>query len=146
MCAPMPPKNSRQTRKKDWDESTHRRRKKEPHVGIFWVVNAKPIIDSTLLSKAETYDDFLIHAGGHDKVWERYQQSGLVPADMEYEESPRGRVMFNTKTRRFTLLADRCILKRKDLVGRIMSEMKLPENTATDTDSHYRCGICLHSG
>jgi hypothetical protein len=28
------------------------------------------------------------------------------------------------------------------VVRRIMSELKLPRNTETDTDSHYRCFRC----
>ncbi len=60
------------------------------------------------------------------------------------EEFPRGRVMYNTKTRRFTLLADRCILRDKGVVGRVMSELHLPgENTDKGTDAHYRCSSCL---
>jgi hypothetical protein len=30
----------------------------EPHVGIFWLVDGKPLIDSTALSEAEDYGDF----------------------------------------------------------------------------------------
>ena len=143
MCAPMPPKNSRQTRKRDWDESTTRRRKKEPHIGIFWVVGGKPIIDGTPLSQAEPYADHLTHPRGHVDVWPLFQRNGIAPNDMEYEEVPRGRVMYDTKIRRFKLLADRCILKRKDLVRKIMAAMNLPSNnTDQRTDSHYRCTAC----
>jgi hypothetical protein len=39
---------------------------------------------------------------------------------------------------------DRCILKDKKQVSRIMASMNLPDNTHTSTDSHYRCPACLH--
>jgi len=120
------------------------RRKKEPRVGIFWVLNGEPLIDSAPLPEAEPYGDHLTHPRGHAAVWERYQRGGIVSQEMEYEESPRGRVMYNTKTRRFTLLADRCILRDKDLVRKIKSQMNLPRNTERDTDSHYRCFACLY--
>jgi hypothetical protein len=127
--------------------SPAQRRKKEPHVGIFWVVNAKPIIDSTPLGEAEPYGDHLTHAPSHIDVWTLFQRNGIAPLNMEYEEAPRGRVMYDTKTRRFTLLADRCILKRKDLVGKIMSAMNLTgKNIDKGTDSHYRCADCLCKG
>ena len=115
----------------------------EPRVGIFWLVDGKTLIDSTSLSEAEPYGDHLTHPRGHIDVWEQWRLSGKVPAESEYEEFPRGRVMYNAKTRRFMLLADRCILRDKNVVRRIMSELKLPRNTATDTDSHYRCPACL---
>src|ERR1039458_8987371 len=76
----------------------------EPHVGIFWIVNGKSLIESTPLSEAEPYGVFLTHPRGHAEVWEAFQRAGAVPREVEYEESPRGRVMFNTRTKRFTLL------------------------------------------
>jgi hypothetical protein len=123
------------------------RQKKEPQVGIFWIVDGKPLIDSTPLSQAEPYGDHLTHARGHAEVWGQYQRVGVVPIDMEYEESPRGRVMYNTKTQRFRLLADRCILRDRSMVSTIMKVMNLPNKT-TDrgTDSHYRCSACPPTG
>jgi hypothetical protein len=118
--------------------------KKEPHVGIFWLIDGKLLIDSTPLSQAEPYGDHLTHARGHAEVWEQYQRVGTAPSDMEYEESPRGRVIYHTTTRRFMLLADRCILTGKGIVHQIMSNMSLPRGTETDTDNHYRCSACLH--
>jgi hypothetical protein len=123
---------------------TTQRRKEEPRVGIFWAIDGKPLIDTTPLSEAEPYGDCLTHPRGHAAVWEHYQASGIVPKDAEYEEFPRGRVMYNTKTRRYALLADRCILKDEKLVRRILSELQLPRTTEKSADSHYRCSSCLH--
>ena len=118
----------------------------EPHVGIFWVVSGKSFIDCTPFSEAEPYGDFLTHPRGHAEVWEAFQRAGTVPRNVEYEECPRGRAMYNTKTRRFTLLADRCILREQNVVRRIMSELRLPRNTETRPDSHYQCpGCCLRA-
>jgi hypothetical protein len=119
------------------------RREKEPHVGIFWLLHGKLVIDSTPLSEAEPYGDHLTHPAGHDTVWRKFQKSGIVPADIEYEEPPRGRVIYNTKARRFTLLADKCILRDKSAVSKIKSAMGLPRNTEADTDIHYRCSVCI---
>jgi hypothetical protein len=116
----------------------------ESRVGIFWVLNGEPLIDCAPLREGEPYGDHLTHPRGHAEVWERWQRNGTVLPDMEYEEAPRGRVMYNTKTRRFTLLADKCILRDKNVVRRIMSELRLPRSTETGTDSHYRCFVCLH--
>jgi hypothetical protein len=115
----------------------------EPKVGIVWLLDGQLVIDSTPLSEAENYGEFKVHPGNHYAVWSRLQRVGIVPAEMEYEQAPRGRVMYSTRTRGFTFLADRCILKDKGIVRRIMSEMNLPKDTATDTDSHYRCFRCL---
>ncbi len=116
----------------------------EPRVAIFWVVSGKPVIDSIPLSGAEAYGDFRIHPGDHYSVWSKLQQAGAVPAEMEYEEAPRGRVMYSTKTGRFTLLADRCILCHRQFLAQIRSELHLPRSMKLDTDSHYRCFACLY--
>jgi hypothetical protein len=56
-------------------------------------------------------------------------------------------VSYNERTGKYTLLADRCILGRKSLVGKILSGMHLPvRGTETGTDSHYRCFRCLRPG
>jgi hypothetical protein len=80
------------------------------------------------------------------EVWTLFKQGDIVPTEMEYDENPRGRVTYNTKTLRFTLLADRYILHDQNLVMKIMSEMNLPQDTTTDKDSHYRCAVCLKTG
>jgi hypothetical protein len=116
----------------------------EPQVGIFWLVSGNLVIDSTPLTEAEPYGDFLIHPGSHLEAWRLFQRSGSVPANVEYEELPRGRVVYNTRTQRFTLLADTCILRDTDIVNKIMFEMNLPNRkTCKGTDSHYRCFVCL---
>jgi hypothetical protein len=94
---------------------------------------------------AEDYGAFKGHPGDHCSVWEKLQRGGAVPADMEYEECSRGRVMYDTRARRFSLLADKCILKNNVVIRKIISKMNLPsKNTDMGTDSHYRCFACLH--
>ena len=115
-----------------------------PHVGIFWLLNGRLIIDSMPLGEAEPYGDHLTHPRSHIDVWVHWRLGGKVPDESEYEEFPRGRVMYNTKTHRFRLLADKCILRDKDMVSRIMSELHLPtESTDKGSDLHYRCSSCL---
>jgi hypothetical protein len=52
--------------------------------------------------------------------------------------------MYSPSTNAFTLLADRCILKRKELIAKIKEELRLPKQTTLGTDNHYRCFHCLH--
>ena len=115
-----------------------------PRLGIFWLVAGKLLIDSAPLSDCEKYGDHLNYPDSHIRVWERWQEVGKAPAETEYEEHARGRVMFDTKAKRFTLLADRCILKKKELIVQIKEELHLPKQTSLGTDPHYRCFRCLH--
>lgn len=115
----------------------------EPRLGIFWLVDSL-LIDSAPLSECEKYGDNLNFPGSHISVWEQWRQAGKAPAESEYEEYPRGRVMCDIKTKKFSLLADRCILRRKDLIAAIKKALCLPKQTSLGTDSHYRCFHCLH--
>jgi hypothetical protein len=118
---------------------------REPQVGICWLIGGKLVIDSTGLSNAESYGAFKVYPGDHCSVWENLQRVHVVPADAEYEEFPRGRVMYDTKTRRFRLLADRCILKDRGVVTKIIASMNLPrKHMDIGADDHYRCFDCLH--
>lgn len=118
--------------------------KQEPRVGIFWLYNGQLIIDSTPVSQAEPYADSLGHATGHIDHWALLQQSGAVPSEVEYEQHPRGRVVYDKRQETFHLLADKCILDRRDLITKIKYELHLPKGTKLGTDAHYRCYRCLN--
>jgi hypothetical protein len=121
----------------------------QPMVGIFWLLGRLLILDASPLSEAEPYGDCLGHRKSHYNYWTAQQRLGTVPCDMEYEESPRGRVIFNTKTKRFALYADRCILEQNLVVNQIMRAMSLPASqTKVGTDGHfghYKCFKCLET-
>lgn len=116
-----------------------------PEVGIFWLKpDGRILMDGKPLSEAEKYGDLAIFDGTHTKLWDTFQRNGIVPPDVEYEEWPRGRVSYDTKTRKFYLFADPCILKDKGLINKIKNDFKLPSaQIKTQGDSHYRCPKCL---
>lgn len=118
-------------------------RKAEPCVGIFWLVDDQLLIEMTPLRAAEPYGNCLTHPSSHIGVWQRYQQSGRVPVDMDYEEQPRGRVIYDRVAEAFTVLADQCILKRKAWIERIKKTLRLPKDLTVRTDPHYKCFRCL---
>ena len=117
-----------------------------PRVGILFVHDEYPWIDSTPLDKAVLYGDVLTHDKGHDAFWEHLQACSSVPRDEEYDECPRGRVCYDRKTKRFHLYLDRCIRRNEDMVARIIDAMNLPPHPLTEVqlDSHYRCPGCMH--
>ena len=84
-----------------------------PKVGILFVHDEYLWIDSTPINEAVLYGDMLTHDNGHDTFWEHLQACSSVPNDEEYDECPRGRVCYATKTKTFHLYVDRCILNRK---------------------------------
>ena len=75
--------------------------KTEARLGIFWLVDGKLLIESAPLSECEQYGDHLNYPGSHIRVWERWQEFGKAPAETEYEEYARGRVMYGTNANTF---------------------------------------------
>ncbi|MGO9570725.1 MAG: hypothetical protein ACLP5H_24635 [Desulfomonilaceae bacterium] len=56
---------------------------------------------------------------------------------------PRGRVLYNEKTRKSEILDDRNILEKNFLVTRIVQEFHLEKSNGRFLeDEHYRCAIC----
>ncbi len=124
-----------------------------PSVGIVWGIRdgAGPLLlvtDRTPLAEAEPYGDCLTHPGGHHEVWEGWRRLGPaglarrgLPAAIawhEYEHFPRGRVVLDTGTGRFTLYADRR-LQAPGTLRRVLRAFGLdPARCAVRCDPHYR--------
>ena len=123
-----------------------KQKRQEPDVGIMWLVRDQLIFDSVPMREAEASGEHWDHPRSHIEVWEHLQRLGKVPRESEYEEFPRGRVIYDSASGKFTLLADKCILDRTDLIDKIKNALHLPKSTKTGTDLHYRCFRCLYGG
>ena len=119
-----------------------------PAVGIFWRVTDCLVLERSVLAEAEPYGDCLTHAGGHYERWETWRAlsaSGLRAASLpveiatsEYDDWPRGRVVYEVPTRRFVLYADRR-LRRPMIVSVLRGAFGLSAAVVTVRgDPHYR--------
>ncbi|MGB8900757.1 MAG: hypothetical protein WCC90_16630 [Methylocella sp.] len=121
-----------------------------PSVGIFWRVNGVLVIDRSTLDEAEPYGEFITHAAGHYERWQEWQELGgarLVAkgypdriSSTEYDQWPRGRIVYETPMRRFVIYADRR-LQKPDIIGALKTAFGLTESELIVTirsDSHYR--------
>ena len=133
----------------------HARGNTSAAVGIVWGVrdssgSHRLVIDSTPLAEAEPYGDFLTHPRGHYEVWEGWRRLGparlarrglpTVIAWHEYEHFPRGRVVFNTRSRRLTLYADGK-LQGAATLPRVLRAFGLgPLVCDVHSDPHYHTG------
>ena len=114
-------------------------------VGIIFLLDSdRLLIESSDISEAETCAGFVNHRRGHDKFWAQLQSDGLAPGDEDYITIPRGRVIFSAQTQQYSLLLDRCILKKPKLVRKIRECMNLrSRGLLISTDGHYRCAYCM---
>lgn len=115
-----------------------------PKVGIVFVHGECLWVDSTPIDDAILYGEVLTHDKSHADYWQELQACGAVPSDEEYDEVPRGRVCYDTRSRVYHLYLDGCILRDREMVKKIIRAMTLPSaRTEINTDSHYRCPTCM---
>lgn len=122
-------------------------------VGIFWAIRdpARGIVlvtDRTPLARAESYGDHLTYSSGHYEYWTHLRRLGhegltrrglplAITAD-EYEEWPRGRVVYDAGVNRFVIYVDRK-LQTTEIVERIAAAFDIPPGAYWRSfDSHYR--------
>ena len=128
-------------------EASHRGK-----VGFFWIVPDRLGQDAIIgeaidLAKAETYGEALTHPLGHYDYWNLLKARG--PAWLrvrnlsgrllatEYEDWPRGRLVFFPAQNSFTLLADRRILRPSRLMM-VWAMFKVAEHRVDlRRDGHY---------
>ena len=97
------------------------------------------------LEAAEPYGDFLTFAGGHYEVWEGWRNIKdhdpalrTVVRTFEYEDWPRGRIVFDQMKKLFILYADRKLML-PDTITQIQARFALsPDKTIVETDFHYQ--------
>lgn len=121
-------------------------------VGPFWVVEEKGqaaiIAVAVPFDRASAYGDMLTADTGHLEHWSRLARRGAralreaeiptAPVWSEYEEWPRGRVLYDRRNQRFVLRADRQ-LHRPEFVRLIADHFGLVAAGATILpDDHYR--------
>jgi hypothetical protein len=97
------------------------------------------------LDQAEPYGDCLTYGPGHYETWARRRRDQTVdPAlraivrSYEYEDWPRGRIVFDRARDLFILYADRK-LQTPETIAYIATQFHLPaERTEIQTDFHYQ--------
>ncbi len=120
----------------------------EPCVGIFWRVGGVLVVDRSTLAEAEPYGDHLTHAAGHYERWAHWRKLGAsrsaalgLPRQIavtEYDEWPRGRIVYEKPAQRFVIYADRR-LQAPDVIAAVKTAFGLGGSEAVvKSDLHYR--------
>lgn len=120
-----------------------------PLIGIFWMISTSDgvrlLAVSCPLDKAEPYGDCLTFGPGHHEIWQGWRQARELDAVAravvrahEYEDWPRGRIVFNRAQDRFILYCDRKLMRTKT-IEEIQQRFHLPaDRTAVEADFHYQ--------
>ena len=116
---------------------------KVPEVGIFFVVNGEPLVRGIPWTENPCYGDYRTYSMNHPDFWDFLTKRKLRSCHWRYEEVARGRVNYHEESGKFTLFADRCIIKKKRLVRAILTAFNLPRKTNVVVSDHYQCLGCL---
>ena len=121
-----------------------------PHVGIFWLVQmsngeTRLLTANCSLDQAEPYGDCLTFGSGHYETWAHWRRDRTVDPDMralvqsyEYEDWPRGRIVFGRSRDLFIIYADHQLLTPATIT-RIETQFHLPgERIQVQSDVHYQ--------
>jgi hypothetical protein len=119
-------------------------------LGIFWLVQTsndevRLLTAGCPLDQAEPYGDCLTYGSGHYETWVHWRRDRTVdPAlralarSYEYEDWPRGRIVFDRARDLFILYADRKLLTHATIAP-IQAQFHLPEErTKIKSDFHYQ--------
>ncbi len=122
-------------------------------VGFFWFLPSSkphgmrqilPVIIT--LSDAERYGECLTHPSGHADFWRELGKSGrnAIASTTEYDDHPRGRVVFDTKSNKSVIYIDDR-LKANVYIKKILTEYMINCNSyIIRLDEHYRMkALCL---
>ncbi|OBQ92527.1 hypothetical protein A9K66_10795 [Mesorhizobium sp. AA23] len=122
-------------------------------VGYFWLLVDRDGCDAILadtldLAGAETYGELLTHPCGHYDFWEKMKRRGpawlrarnlsAALLSTEYEDWPRGRVVYSPSQDRFYIYADSRI-QTPARIALVRQRFQISgSNVAISGDSHYR--------
>jgi hypothetical protein len=109
----------------------------EASVGIFWKLKDSIVSKTTTLNEAEVSDDFIDSPDSHVEYWEIVRKQKAELFYYEYDEIPRGRVVFSKNNRCFYVYMDKTFFTKifKQL---IIDDFKLHgQQIKFMSDQHY---------
>lgn len=106
-------------------------------IGIFWVYHGKLLATAFGLNAGMKYGDALNGPTDHVKYWPVFQARYAALRDLEYQDVPRGRVLFMQPTRQFRVYMDKTLHKTA-IKSALRKAFSLPASrTHFLTDAHY---------
>jgi len=112
-------------------------------VGIFWILDGHiPQADDDIIRESipythgEEYGDFINGWSAHVDFWALVQR--VFTTDLEYDEVPRGRVVYSKRDGTFLVYGSKAFVADEAQRARILMLFCLPENkTVFRSDEHY---------
>ena len=129
------------------DDNSRLDESRAPAVGIFFWYENQLFIDDLPTAEAQPYAGTFKNGNSeHMSFWRNLKRAGLVDQHMEYDQIPRGRVVYVIPDDRYYIWLDKCIKKEK-IIDQIVKEFNIPLKKYTvGEDAHYKCPSCMPKG
>jgi hypothetical protein len=109
-----------------------------PEVGIFWLHGKKLLKHSVPLEEGMEYGDFINGPLGHYEFWEKNGNRMPGLQDREYDQVPRGRVVYSGKEQTFFVYSSRKLIADTENRKILLEAFHLTEETVVfRSDEHY---------
>lgn len=106
-------------------------------VGIFWVFRGTLLAASYAVQDGQEYGDAINGLTDHVKYWPKFQKSHPELRSVEYQDVPRGRVLFMKPSRKFHVYMDK-VLHNSKTKRALLEEFDLPVGKSKFLmDAHY---------
>lgn len=107
-------------------------------VGIFWFFKGKILSDSVPLALGDEYGDFINGSSDHCTFWANIRRKVPGSDQYEYDQVPRGRVVYNKKIDRFFVYGSEDLVSDEQRKAVVVSTFRLPAaKTTFKSDEHY---------
>lgn len=114
---------------------------KSPSVGPFYVIGTRVISANDPIRDVLPIGDSKDSDNSHYKLWKALQRNNPSLKKFDYDYMPRGRVVYNVKTREFNIMIDSDITDED--VKNIADEFGIPSGSYKVLhDEHYKCHLC----
>ena len=110
-------------------------------IGVFWIVDGKVDGFREPLESGEDYGDTVQPSCDHFTYWGEFVLRYPKLKLMEYDEIPRGRVVYDKRKSCFVILSSKEILKNRKLIRSICQFYGLGKNVELRWDGHYEMHI-----
>jgi len=106
-------------------------------IGIFWWHDGKLLATKCRVDEGEAASGTIDSRFAHIETWTTLQKCRPKLRILEYEDVPRGRVVFLQASKRFRVLMDRVLFSPKIKTAILKAFGLLKSRTSFVTDQHY---------
>ena len=107
-------------------------------MGIFWHYKKKLLTYSFPVNEVPEQSGFIDVGMGHYDLWSTFQKLDRDLKDVEYEELPRGRILYDVANKIYKVYASSTMILTEGFQDLVFHTFNLPKTaTVFESDLHY---------